>query len=182
MTDNKHKADFCNRYNPLLMDLLQNFQRPLEVNRIVNKLKPGKDQSPDNISNWILRETSPALAEPLSILFNKCIAKGTFPVAWKQANVILLSKKGDMTQCNNYLPVSLLPCISKVFEKNIFQHLVRFLKNQNIVSSKQSGFIPGNSTTNQLSIICHNIYSSLDSADEIHGVDFSKTKFGIQAY
>ena len=81
-----------------------------------------------------------------------------------------------MTRCNNYRPVSLLPCISKVFEKIIFQHLFSYLKNQNIISSKQSGFIPGDSTTNQLSIICHNIYSALDSGDEVHGVflDFSK--------
>ena len=50
------------------------------------------------------------------------------------------------------------------------------MKNQNIISSKQSGFIPGDSTTNQLSIICHNIYSAFDSGDEAHGVflDFSK--------
>ena len=87
-----------------------------------------------------------------------------------------------MTQCNNYRPVNLLPCITKVFEKNIFQHLFSYLKNQNIISSKQSGFIPGDSTTNQLPII----YSARDSGDEVHGVflDFLKAfdKFGIQAF
>ena len=63
-----------------------------------------------------------------------------------------------------------------MFEKIIFQHLFSYLKNQNIISGKQSGFIPGDSTTNQLSIICHNIYSALDSGDEVHCVflDFSK--------
>ena len=194
VTDNKHKADIFNRYfveqstldtsaaklpqtppryNATIYNITTN---PLEVYKTLNKLKPGKATGPDNISNRILTETSSALAEPLSILFNKCIAKGTFPDAWKQANVIPLFKKGDMTQCNNYRPVSLLPCISKVFEKIIFQHLFSYLKNQNIISSKQSGFIPGDSTTNQLSIICHNIYSALDSGDEVHGVflDFSK--------
>ena len=106
----------------------------------MNKLKPGETTGPDNISNRILRETSSALAEPLSILFNKGIAKGTFPDAWKQANVIPLFNKGDMTQCNNYRPVSLLPvpCISKKIEKNIFQHFFTTLKNQNIIPSKQS--------------------------------------------
>ena len=80
-----------------------------------------------------------------------------------------------MTPCNR--PVSLLPCITKVFEKNIFQHLFSCLEGQNIISSQQSGFIPGDSTTDLLSTMCHYIYSALDCGDEVgvHGVflDFS---------
>ena len=106
VTDNKHKADIFDhyfveqsnldesaaklpqtppRYNANIYNITTN---SLEVYKTLNKLKPGKATGQDNISNRILTETS-ALAEPLSILFNKCIAKGTFPDAWKQANVTL---------------------------------------------------------------------------------------------
>ena len=115
VTDNKHKADIFNRYfvkqftldesaaklprtppryNANIYNITTN---PLEVYKTLNKLEPGRATCPDNISNRILTETSSALAESLSILFNKCIAKGTFPDAWKQANVIPLFKKGDIT-------------------------------------------------------------------------------------
>ena len=116
VTNNKHKADIFNRYfveqstldesaaklpqtppryNATIYNITTN---PLEVYKTLNKRKPGKATGPDNISNRILTEPSSALAEPLSILFNKCSAKGTFPDAWKQENVIPLFKKGDMTQ------------------------------------------------------------------------------------
>lgn len=117
-----------------------------------------------------------SLAEPLSRLFNKCLLNGIFPDIWKRANVIPLYKKGDATLCNNDRPVSLLPCISKVFERIIFQNMFKYLKDNKLITEKQSGFTPGDSTTNQLSIICHNIYSALDEGDEVHGVflDFTK--------
>lgn len=45
-----------------------------------------------------------------------------------------------------------------------------------MLSEKQSGFTPGDSTINQLINVCHNIYSAFDNGDEVLGVflDFSK--------
>ena len=45
-----------------------------------------------------------------------------------------------------------------------------------MISKHQSGFIPGDSTINQLLAICHDIYSGLDSGDSLISIflDFSK--------
>ena len=62
----------------------------------------------------------------------------------------------------NYRPISLLPIFSKVFEKLIFTSLYSYLIGNNLISDKQSGFIKGDSTINQLLSITHMIQSAFD--------------------
>ena len=147
-----------------------------EVFKILNTLNINKATGPDQIGNRILKESSRVLAEPLSKLFNICIRSGIFPSSWKRAHVIPLHKSGDLTLCNNYRPISLLSSVSKVFETVIFKHINQFLKVHNLLSEKQSGFIPRDSTVNQLTKICHEIFSEFDKGNEICAVflDFSK--------
>ena len=48
---------------------------------------------------------------------------GIFPDMLKLAKVIPLYKKGDPTITDNYRPISLLPTLSKVLEKNVSNQL-----------------------------------------------------------
>ncbi len=64
----------------------------------------------------------------------------------------------------------LLCCILKVFEKILFDHIYTYLKYHGILGNKQSGFIQGNSTINQLRSICNLRYKDLDNGDEFIGV------------
>ena len=66
--------------------------------------------------------------------------------------------------------------VSKVFETVIFKHIYQFLKLHNLLSGKQSGFIPRDSTVNQLTKIYHDFFSEFDKGNEICVVflDFSK--------
>ena len=127
-------------------------------------LNINKATGPDQIGNRILKESSRVLAEPLSKLFNICIRSGIFPSSWKRAHVIPLHKSGDLTLCNNYRPISLLSSVSKVFETVIFKHIYQFLKVHNLLSEKQSGFIPRDSTVIQLTKICHEFVLNLIKA------------------
>jgi len=107
---------------------------------------------------------------------NFCLSLSHFPSCWKIAQVVPLFKKGDPLACNNYRPISLLPCISKVFEKILFDHIFDFLKTHSILTHKQSGFIPGDSTINQLLTICQNIAKHIDNGDEVVAVFLDLTK------
>ena len=69
---------------------------------------------------------------------------------WKHANVMPLFKKGDSSKWNNYRPVSLLSCTSKILERIVFKRVFNYLRDNNILTSHQSGFQPGDSTVNQL--------------------------------
>ena len=50
-------------------------------------------------------------------MINVCFNKGIFPDILKVANVIPIHNKGEKLDPNNYRPISLLPSISKLYEK-----------------------------------------------------------------
>ena len=83
------------------------------------------------------------------------------PAIWKVSHVTPLHKKGPKEFCNNYRPISLLSCSGKVLEKFIHKHVYNFLQ-YNIITQSQSGFIPGDSTVNQLLCIYNDLCSSFD--------------------
>lgn len=149
---------------------------PEEVYRVLENLDTSKATGPDGISNRVLKEVSVPLAQPLSELLNFCLSLGSFPQMWKIAQVVPIFKKGDSFLCNNYRPISLLPCISKVFERLLFNHIFDFLKTNSLLNLNQSGFIPGDSTINQLMCICNRIASEFEAGNEVIGVFLDLTK------
>ena len=66
--------------------------------------------------------------KPLTYLINRSLSEGTVPSRWKVAKVIPLHKKGDKALANNYRPISLLTCLSKILEKIVQKHLIQFLQ------------------------------------------------------
>ena len=116
---------------------------------------------------YIIERISISLALPISTLFNKSLNLGQFPDILKMANVIPVFKGKDPSIVNNYRPISLLSCLGKVLERCIFKHLSNYLRGNNLISMNQSGFTPGNSTTNQLVSIYHDVCTSLDNQKDI---------------
>ena len=72
--------------------------------------------------------------------------------------------------------MSLLPICGKIFERLIYNSLFEFFIANELISSNQSGFKPGDSCINQLLSITHKIYKSFDDGYEVRGVflDISK--------
>ena len=62
----------------------------------------------------------------------------------------------------NYRPISLLPICGKMFEKIVFNQLYYYFMNNNLISKHQSGFRPGNMTTNQLIDFVNEIHKAFD--------------------
>ena len=69
---------------------------------------------------------------------NQCIDTGSFPLELKKAIIVPVHKKGDKQCLKNYQPVSLLLC-RKILERLIFNEIFRFLLENNLISSDQSG-------------------------------------------
>ena len=68
-----------------------------------------KASGPEGWSILSLEECAQQLSVPLSILFSKSFNSTSLPLAWKDALVTPINKKGDHTAVSNYRPISLTP-------------------------------------------------------------------------
>ena len=81
------------------------------VRNLMSYVNISKATGYDDISNKIFSE---GLYKPFTSLINTSFRLGQYPSAWKLANVLPLFKKDDRQLKINYLPVSLLPSLSKM--------------------------------------------------------------------
>ena len=63
--------------------------------------------------------------DDLTICLNYALINGKFPITLKNANVTSVHKKDYPTDKTNFRPVSVLPLLSKVFERVINNQLVK---------------------------------------------------------
>ena len=147
-----------------------------EVSDLLKCIDTTKATGPDGISPKLLYLAGDTIVPSLTRLINLSLQLALVPKSWKEANVIPLYKKGKKSDINNYRPVSLLPCLSKILEKIVFKHLFNYLRDQNLLTPHQSGFRPGDSTLNQLSYLYHVFACALDCKKSVQIVfcDISK--------
>ena len=113
-----------------------------------SSLQMGSNESADiyDISAKFLKLAGPVLIEVLSSIFNGCILECSFPNALKLAQIIPIHKGDSQFEASNYRLISLLPIISKIFEKLIFNRLHDFLSKHKLLSPNQFGFQKNSST------------------------------------
>ena len=88
----------------------------------------------------LLKNVKNLLIIPLTKLINESFRTGVFPDTLKVACVIPIFKKGDKDDLGNYRPISLLPIITKIFEKAIKNQIVKYLEKHEILNKYQYGF------------------------------------------
>ena len=147
-----------------------------EVREIIMNLDKCKAVGPDLIHNKLLIAACPIIEGPLTKLFNKSLNERKFPTQWKLAYVTPLYKKGPKELCSNYRPVSLLSCVGKVFERCVHKHVFNYLNDNALLTPLQSGFVPGDSTVNQLLRIYDDLCTSFDDGVTTQAVYFDISK------
>ena len=149
-----------------------------EIISLVRKINPNKATGSDGISGHMLLICDESVILPLQIIFRNILSTSIYPDMWKLANVTPIFKKGDKQLIKNYRPISLLPICGKIFEKIIFNKLYNYLHSNNLITKNQSGFRPGDSTTNQLLYLLDEIHQAFDNIEsyEVRAVflDISK--------
>lgn len=138
-----NQRDFANELSDI--DITENM-----VKTKLLKLKVNKSPGPDKIHPRVLREIASSITTPITIIFRTSIRCKALPKEWKHATISAIYKKGNKTIPLNYRPVSLTCIICKIMEGIIRDHVIAHMKQNNLFSSKQFGFISGRSTTLQL--------------------------------
>jgi len=137
-----------------------------EVLSVLNKLNPNKSVGHDGIGNRLLKMIARPLTPSLTKIFNACLQKEVFPNTWKKANVTPVHKQGSKADKTNYRPISLLPAISKVFERILFNILYKYCEDNMILTWRNSGYRHSDSTVNQMLHITDKIYRNLDNGED----------------
>ena len=109
-----------------------------------------------------LKDGANILAKPIAKICNISISSGLFPSDCKIAKLKPLDKKGSKINPKNSRPISLLPLISKVIERIVYDQVDNFLRQNNILYNYQSGIRKYHSTDLSLSFLNEKILKGFD--------------------
>ena len=148
---------------------------PNEIDKLIYSLK-NKQSQLNCIPAKVLKFVSHIISPLLSVIINNSISQGVFPDSLKIARVVVIFKDGDRSLIPNYRPISLLPLLSKIFEKVAHKQLCNYLNSNNVLFNHQYGFRAGRSTENAIVHFLQYLYSNLDDNSYIFSVflDFKK--------
>ena len=100
-----------------------------QVNEMVLELDCKKKTS-GSIPNKIIKLSSETICPIIKHLINSSIKSGKFPDKLKQAVITPIPKKGNSRDPANYRPISILPALSKLYEKAMAKQLTQFFENK----------------------------------------------------
>ena len=131
--------------------------------KAIDNLENKNSSGHDGISNKLLKLIGHVLCKSLTLIINQMLTSGIFPDAFKTAKIIPIHKKGDSALLSNYRPISLLPTISKIFERIIYNQLYQYFNDNGLLAEQQFGFRSHHSTEYAATKLIDHISQEMDS-------------------
>lgn len=150
----------CLADNELIEDMNMNtlFVNVTSVKKLIHSLKNKTSSGINGIPNIVIKNLPDIVLRFFTILFNNISNNAYFPSSWKTAKVFPLLKKGkNPDNPSSYRPISLLPAISKIYEKIIKNSLNNENLKLNIIPDNQFGFKEGHATTHAITKLVSDI-------------------------
>jgi hypothetical protein len=116
------------------------------------------------------------LVSILTYLINLSFSSGTFPKLLKKSIVKPVYKKGAKTDITNYRPITLIPILSKVFEKCMYKRLLNYCNTFNLIKSEQFGFQKTKSTTLAIFTLIRTLLNNINFGNLTTGLFFDLSK------
>lgn len=133
------------------------------VANVINNMKSTAFGT-DTLNLTLIQLCCPFIIPFVTHIINECIITKYFPMAWKQAKVIPLPKINQPSEFSHLRSISILPVLSKVFEKIMELQIRVHLNINNILPIKQSGFRQGYSCATALLDILDDIIKASDES------------------
>ena len=131
-----------------------------EIQEEIHNLNSNKASQHSDIPTKIIKSNSDIFSDFLYVSINSSI-KSLFSSCLKTADITPIYKKGKRDLKDNYRPVSILPVLSKLYERSMFKQISEFF--ENIFSKNQCGFRKGHSTQQCLLAMLEKWKRSVDS-------------------
>ena len=148
----------------------------MDISKIIDKMPHKNSFGHDGISSKLIKLMKPIISGPLELIINDMLDTGIFPDQLKIAKVIPIYKKNDKNLFNNYRPISILPVISKIFEKVIYQQIYEHMEKLKLLFEFQYGFRRGHSTEHAALHLIDKVICDMDKGEIPIGIflDLSK--------
>jgi hypothetical protein len=118
---------------------------PAIFQEALRRLPGQKAPGPDNIPGVLLKHMPPAFHKAICQLFQTMAITGTTPPNWLLSNTILLYKKNDPYNLDNYRPITLANVLYKLWASCLSILAMDYIEANKIISPEQEGFRPGRS-------------------------------------
>lgn len=138
--------------------------RDEKVLKAISELKSNASGA-DGLSLYMIKLCCPVIVPFLVHIFNICITESLFPSSWKVAMVVPLPKVNHPKEISDLRPISLLPTMSKVYEKMIYLQITEYFNTNNLFPTSQSGFRRGYSTATVLLKVLDDIIEAGDRGE-----------------
>ena len=138
--------------------------REVSIREIATQIKlvnTNKASPVESLPARILKEISDVFSVAIQILFNWHMTKNTFPQELKAGDITSLFKKDDAFSKKNYRPITVLPSVSKIFERLMQNQMLPFT--ERFMSPLLCGFRKGYGTQHALLRLIETCNKSLDS-------------------
>ena len=140
---------------------------PVEIESVtkqLKQLKTNKAAGLDNMPGRLLKVSAPIIAPSLTYIYNLSLSTSTFPYEWKAAKVTPLFKSGDRNLTENYRPISILPIVAKIIEKEVHSQVYAFLLEHKLLNKHQHGFRTKRSTNTALLSVIDKWFQGMDDS------------------
>ena len=122
-----------------------------ELNAAIRHMNSKTSIDPLGISNKMLKNLGHEVKDHIIKLFNRCLESEQVPQIWKHSVISMILKNGQNNGLvGSYRPISMTPCLARLFERLVLQRLEVFLKLNNIIINNQSGFRKNRQTKDNL--------------------------------
>ena len=132
-----------------------------DIIKEIQNLDASKACQDTDVPTKIIKNNSDIFGDFIYQNFNDAVDTDIFPNVLKNANVSPVFKKGSRTCETNYRPVSILPNISKIYERCMYKQMSIFF--DEILSQYQCGFRKGFSSQHCLAPMLEKWRESIDN-------------------
>ena len=145
-----------------------------EVELAIEKFKSQKSPGIDQIPAELIKEGGRTIHYQIHKLIVCIWNKEELPEEWKESIIVLIYKKGDKIDCNNYRGISLLPTKYKISSNILLSRLTPYA--EEIIGDHQCRFRRNRSTTDHLFCIRQMLEKKWEYNKAVHQlfIDFKK--------
>ena len=132
------------------------------ISKIFDQIKTDTATGTDEIPAKLLKDAKIVLVPIVTKLLNLSYETFTFPNCLKHARIKPLYKSEDINEPKNYRPISILPTLSKIFERAATNQITKYLEQNNLITHNQHAYRQKHSTQTCLIEVVNHLYELLD--------------------